>query len=46
MTLARKNNVELHQNNGRWTIHYRTGSITVTCKTKANNIYNELCKIA
>ena len=42
MTLCRRNNVYLNQKPGYFTIEHKFGSIIVTCKKKANNIFDKM----
>lgn len=42
MTLCRRDSVYLNQKCGRWTIEHKHGSITVTCKLKANRIFDKM----
>lgn len=42
MTLCRRNNVYLNSKRGLFSIEYPHGTITVTCKKKANAIFDRM----
>lgn len=42
MTLCRRDTVYLNQKNGRFVIEHKHGSITVTCKIKANRLFDKM----
>lgn len=42
MTLCRRDTVYLNQKGSRFIIEHKYGSITVTCKIKANRIFDAM----
>jgi len=43
-TLAYKNGVKLGKKGDRFVIEYRTGALTLTSQSKANEVFNALSK--